>query len=224
MSFIACHSFVPLLKYIKKKGFKSLNILKAIDNSEWWAHQKAVDFVLEHIVCLLWRVCILVHMNLVWVLAVQSIFCSMLPRLSYCQNIPHMTQCLMTNIWSRPQRILDGGIKTILPDMIVMLLISVLSRLVATWRLPASAMVSTAPQPLVINSHGYHGFHGVSTSYGSSSFFGSSGSHDFHSSNDFFSFHSSSGSHGFTGYTGTRGIWPGSSLDATHCSSHGALQ
>ena len=44
------------------------------------------------------RPCMLMHMNLVWVLDVQSYLCSMLPRSGHCLNIPHMTQCLITNI------------------------------------------------------------------------------------------------------------------------------
>ena len=38
--------------------------------------------------------------NLVRVPDVQSFLCSMLPRLSNFRNIPHMTRCLGTNIWS----------------------------------------------------------------------------------------------------------------------------
>ena len=41
---------------------------------------------------------ILMHMNIVCVLDVQSYLCSMLPRSSHCLNIPHTTQCSITNI------------------------------------------------------------------------------------------------------------------------------
>ena len=35
-------SFVPHLKYVKKKGLKVLNILKVIGNTEWGADQKVM--------------------------------------------------------------------------------------------------------------------------------------------------------------------------------------
>ena len=114
---------------LKKKGFKARTILKVIGNTERGADRKVMLRLYRYLVrskldygcivcgsapisltCRCW-LCLgafrtspveslYVDAHKHWVLDVLSYFCSMLPRSSHCLNIQHMTQCLMTNIWS----------------------------------------------------------------------------------------------------------------------------
>ena len=117
-------SFVSHLKYVKTNGLKALNgrfdrkfmfhlYGSKLDNGciVYRSVRRSYLQMLDHVhdqgrrLCLglellLWRVYTLMHMNLVWVLDVQSYLCSNLPRPSHFLNIPHMMRCLITNVWS----------------------------------------------------------------------------------------------------------------------------
>ena len=53
-------SFVPLLKYVKKKGLKSLNILNVIGSMEWGADRKVMLrlYISLEIYTRLWMHCV----------------------------------------------------------------------------------------------------------------------------------------------------------------------